>query len=34
MMPRSLPPTPNASVALIVTAALAAGMANHCLDGH
>ncbi|MCH8342621.1 MAG: PDZ domain-containing protein [Planctomycetes bacterium] len=32
-MPRSLPPTHNASVVLIVTAALAAGMANHCLAG-
>ncbi len=32
-MPPSLPPTHNASVVLIVTAALAAGMANHCLAG-
>lgn len=32
-MPRSLPPTHNASVVLIVTVALAAGMANHCLAG-
>ena len=32
-MPRSLPPTHNASVVLIVTAVLAAGMANHSLAG-
>lgn len=32
-MPPSLPPTHNASVVLIVTAALVAGMANHGLAG-
>ena len=32
-MPPSLPPTHNATVVLILTAALVAGMANHCLAG-